>query len=269
MACAARIFGTDGKEIFDVETWLAHAPPEGGEAQWRDGYSAKEQAKAWLRPDGAPALPDELDDALTGLGLGAFNEVYARPEHQTKLDHYGRRRQHDVFACARLDGSTQFVVGIEAKACEGFDGTVAARASAEPPSNKRARSNLMARALFGRPVIDEQNGAILDEDLSRHGYQLWSAAVGTLIEAQERGQTNAVVVVHQFAPPDPENVAGDDKRNWPKALATNGAMFDAFARALEAGGGVSHETEFVEPGIRLHAVKARGLIGTPLSEAGS
>jgi hypothetical protein len=38
-------------------------------------------------------------------------------------------------------------IGIEAKACEGFDGTVGDRAGAAAPSKKRARCNLLARAL--------------------------------------------------------------------------------------------------------------------------
>lgn len=105
--------GADGEEILDLDSWFAHAPPEKGAAQWRDGYSAKEQAKAWLRT-GAPAVPDELWEALAEIPLGEVQEVFGRPEHRTRLDDYGRERQHDLFACARHQGSTRFVVGVGA-----------------------------------------------------------------------------------------------------------------------------------------------------------
>ena len=196
----ARLFAPDRAEIIDLDSWFSHAPPEGLGAQWKDGYSAKEQAKAWLRA-GAPTVPDELWSAIVKLAPGEVDEVYGRPEHRTKLDNYGRDRQHDMFACARRNGTTVLVVGIEAKACECFDGIVADRAQFGPPSNKRARCNLLARALFGREVLDEATGDILDERLSRHGYQLWTAAIGTIIEAQQRGVDEAALVVQQFVPP--------------------------------------------------------------------
>jgi hypothetical protein len=229
--------------------------------QWRDGYSAKEQAKAWLRP-GRPAVPQELWDALGDL-VADVDELYARPEHQTRLDNFSRKRQHDLFACARQRGSTTVVLGIEAKACEGFDGTVGDRASSGPPSDKRARCNLLARTLFGRDVIDEDTGEILDPALAGHGYQLWAAAVGTLIEAQERKVDDVVLIIHQFRPDDlyAAELAGDG-RNWRAALAANQAMFDTFAAAFASAGTQSHATEFVRPGTRLEVIKVESLIET-------
>jgi hypothetical protein len=177
MQPAVRLFGTDRAEIEDLDGWLQHAPPEKGEAQWRDGYSAKEQAKAWLR-GGSPAMPEELWAALSDLFEGEADEIYARPEHKTKLDNYGRARQHDLLACVRRDGAMILVAGIEAKACEDFAGSVGDRATAAAPSNKRARCNLLSRALFGREVFNEESGDVIDAALSRHGYQLWTATVG-------------------------------------------------------------------------------------------
>ncbi len=121
MACTTRLFGIDSEEIVDLESWFAHAPPEKGADQWKDGYSAKEQAMAWLRP-GAPAVPTELCEAIAALRLADVDEVFARPEHPARLDSYQAPRKHDVFACARSHRTTRFVVGVEAKACEDFDG---------------------------------------------------------------------------------------------------------------------------------------------------
>jgi hypothetical protein len=258
MPVPARLFGPDREEIRDLGSWFRHAPPEKGAAQWRDGFSAKEQAKAWLRT-GSPAVPEELWSALEPLVADEVDELYGRPEHMTRLDRFSRAWQHDLFACARSAGKTVLVVGVEAKACESFDGVVGDRASAAPPSTKRARCNLLSRALFGREVIDERTGAVLDERLSRHGYQLWTAAVGTIIEAQERGQDRAVLVVHQFVPRDP-HTAGD-ARNWSAALTANAAALEAFVAELNATGSVSHGTEFVKPGTTLQVLKVESVIG--------
>jgi hypothetical protein len=259
MPPSVRLFGTDNSEIDSLDGWFDHAPPEKGLAQWKEGYSAKEQAKAWLR-SGRPVVPDELWSAIADVA-GDADEVYGRPEHQTRLDRYSRARQHDLFGCIRRGGATTRVVGVEAKACEGFDGVVADRATAEAPSKKRSRCNLLGRALFGRAVLDEHTGAVLDPELASHGYQLWTAAVGTIIEAQQRDVDHAILVVHQFRPRDPIGAArAGDRRDWASALASNAAAFDAFARALADAGSQSCGTEFVKPGTNLHVIKVEALI---------
>lgn len=260
MPPAVRLFGPDGVEIVNLDSWFLHAPPEKGLAQWKDGYSAKEQAKAWLRP-GSPAMPEELWSAICGFVDGEVDEFDGRPEHTTRLDNYSRGRQHDLLGCARRSGAPVLVVGIEAKACEGFDGLVAGRATAAAPSNKRARCNLLSRALFGVEVLDEETGAILDERLSRHGYQLWTAAVGTVIEAQKRAMAEALLVVHQFVPDNiPAAGLAGDERDWATALTTNAEAFDAFATDLQASGSKSHSTEFVQEGTTLHVAKVESAI---------
>ena len=261
MAPTARVFGPDREEIHDLDSWFLHAPPEKGEGQWRDGYSAKEQAKAWLR-SGSPAVPPELWEALSRFARGDVDEFYARPEHTTRLDKYSRARQHDLLGCIRRQKQTRLVVGVEAKACENFDGVVADRASAAPPSKKRARCNLLSRALFGRDVIDELTGDILDEPLSHHGYQLWTAAVGTIIEAQTRKQDRTVLVVHQFVPRDLTKAkAAGDVRNWASALGANATAVDAFVGLSKPLGGHLHETDFVRAGTALDVVKVESTIG--------
>ena len=248
-----RLFGVDDAEIDSEDSWLLHAPPERGEAQWKDGYSAKEQAKSWLR-GGRPEVPDEWWTAIAKLA-GEVEEIHGRPEHLTALDRFGRKRQHDLFACVLRGGEVTAAVGVEAKACEDFDGLVGDRASAEAPSNKRARCNLLASALFGLSVFDEDTGEILDARLARHGYQLWTAAVGTLIEAQARNLAEAILLVHQFRPRDLRAAArAGDRRSWASRLEQNEAKLVAFAEDVAKAGGVSHETEFVKPGTRLHVV---------------
>jgi hypothetical protein len=254
MKPTVRLFGVDRGEIDSEDSWLLHAPPEKGKDQWKDGYSAKEHAKVWLRP-GRPEVPDEWWAAIAELA-GEVDEIHGRPEHQTALDRFARKRQHDLFACLRRSGEMTAAVGVEAKACEDFDGLVGDRANAELPSNKRARCNLLAGALFGRTVFDEDTGRILDARLAGHGYQLWTAAVGTLIEAQARDLADAILLVHQFRPRDLEAAArAGDRRSWSSRLGQNDAKLVAFGEDVANAGGVSHETEFVKPGTRLHVAR--------------
>jgi hypothetical protein len=112
----------------------AAATPEKGLAEWKDGFSAKEQAKSWLR-SGRPQMPHELWSALSVLVSDA-DEVYGRPEHTTRLDKFSRARQHDLFPCLRGDGVMTTAIGIEAKACEDYDG----RSVIAPGRLRRARS---------------------------------------------------------------------------------------------------------------------------------
>lgn len=258
MRPVVRLLGPSGGEIVDLESWFRYAPPEKGLAQWTDGYSAKEQAKAWVRA-GRPAVPDEFGAAL-GVAAGEVDELIGTPEQETRLDRFKRARQHDLLLCGRRAGVTRIVAGVEAKACENFDGIVGDRASAAPPSNKRARCNLLARALFGRDVFDEVGGAVRDLELATHGYQLWTAAVGTIIEAQRHRLAEATLVVHQFRPRDlvAAREAGD-RRDWAEALRRNERALDVFVARFVEAGGHSSATEFVEAGTKLNVVKVQSV----------
>lgn len=198
---------------------------------------------------------------MSRISRADADELYGRPEHKTRLDKYSRARQHDMFACLRRNGQTTLPVGVEAKACEDFDGTVGDRAPTPPPSKKRARCNLLAGALFGRDVIDEESGKVLDPDLGAHGYQLWTAAVGTIIEAQHRNLDRAVLVVHQFRPRDLDAArAGGDMRDWSAALSANRAAFDRFVSALASESSTTHDTPFVKAGTTLAVVKVESFL---------
>ena len=141
------------------------------------------------------------------------------------------------------------------------------RHSGKPRQVRRTEQEARASQLAGastvrREVVDEETGDILDERLGLHGYQLWTAAVGTIIEAQQRGVDDAALVVQQFAPRD--LTAGfpvGDRRKWSSALDAHRAAFDVFAAAINESGSVSHATEFVNAGTRLHVVKIESTIG--------
>lgn len=260
-----RIIGRDGNEIRTLTEWFEHAPPEKGESQWVDGYSAKEAAKAWLRR-GAPEIPAEIEYALRAAGLSELDGWTAYPEHRTQLDDFGRggqgKRQHDVLLEVGTPDRPLAVVGIEAKACEGYDGTVGKKAEKSPPSELPARCNLLSQALFGRPVWDADRRELVDRELALHGYQLWTAAVGTVREAQARGLEDAILLVHQFAPAPSGPALGDD-RPWSECLAKNASMLFQFREALGVAVTYTYGTEFVGAGTRLSVLDVCSLVQTP------
>lgn len=216
------VLGRDNAPILGIDDWFSHAPPAGGAKQWVDGYSAKEQAKAWMR-NGAPTVPAEILAALRDAGVDDLESLIAYPEHETLLDRFGRgrkgNRNHDLLAIAKRASGGTVVIGIEAKACEDFDGVIAAHAIVPAPSKKPHRANLLLRALFGRDACDVDTRTVVDADLAAHAYQLWTATVGTLIEAAKHEAQLAILIVHQFTP-DPQAepqpaIGATGQRSWP------------------------------------------------------
>lgn len=264
MSEPVRLIGIDRAEITDLDSWFDHAPPEGGKSQWVDGYSAKEQAKAWLRP-GRPAVPMEIEYALGLLGLSDVTQWTGYPEHRTKFDTYGRgaygRRHHDMLLLLGDPEKPLAVVGIEAKACEAYHGRVSESVVTAPPTKLPQRCNSLARALFGRDVCDADAQVVTDDALGNHGYQLWTASIGTITEAQTRGLSDAVFLVQQFVPGPPGPVIGD-VRDWTKKLADNAAKLHEFQLALGPEP-VTHETAFIRAGTRLHIAATCSHVADP------
>ena len=186
-----KIFGPEGDPIRTLGEWERFGGPQ-SPSQWRDGRSAKECAKSWLR-HGRPALPAELLELFashpTTTGLTAES---AYPEVETRLDGFnGKGRFHDVVLEATCAGG-KLVASIEAKADEAFgDLVIDARATAlarTAGTKVPARMKLLGEALFGSEVYIEGLR-----------YQLLYAIAGSLIEARKRGADLAAFIVHEFA----------------------------------------------------------------------
>jgi len=181
--------------VYSVEDWFQACPPKGGEKQWKDGYSAKESAKAWFRR-GHLTLPRELASLLeshrdlTGFRLGTVT-----PEVCTRLDDYRQGRNADVVVTGTANGK-RTLIAIEAKASENFGEQIDDRLrSALSGTNVHDRINGLAEAVFGRPVLT------IDPALGDLRYQLLHALAATVIEATERGAEQAVFAVHYFPNP--------------------------------------------------------------------
>jgi hypothetical protein len=122
------IYAPDGTLITSPEEWRSHAPPKAGAAQWRDGRSAKELAKAWA----LGAMPRDLF-ALLGSHQATkdFSAERALAEHRTALDRFsGEARNHDLILVGTT-GEARMLIAIEAKADEPFGKPIGAYVEAK------------------------------------------------------------------------------------------------------------------------------------------
>ncbi len=179
-----------GREIRSVEEWFDYAPPKMGARHWKDGRSAKELARSWLREE-HPSPPQELRELLErtfGAGI-AFLE--AKPECVIRLDDLpGEHRNCDLVVLCKAQGE-DIVINVEAKADEPFGDTIGAYYDLmlNSRSNVPARIRQLSRAAFGREP---------DEAIRELRYQLLHAAAATLIEAAASGAQLGLFLVHEF-----------------------------------------------------------------------
>jgi hypothetical protein len=129
-------------------------------------------------------------------------EGYA--ELKTKLrGERGGERNHDLLLVGRTP-SEKVVLGVEGKADETFDRTLAERweearktiEEKKEPTNWPKRLGRLAPALLG--VEATMPDGSLNPSIAEVPYQLLSALAGTLIEAEDREAQLAILVAHTF-----------------------------------------------------------------------
>ncbi len=176
--------------------WERLAPPKSPH-HWLDGRSAKEVARAWL--ENGLALPSEVESALASHpGFGPVLSWDAEPEARLPFDSFaGEQRNSDLLVLAR-DARGPYVLAVESKADESYGETIAdafadalERRIANPRSNGIARIEGLVSLLLGA----RQPGHSKAADLR---YQLFTACAGAIAEADRRGCSRAVMLVHEF-----------------------------------------------------------------------
>lgn len=187
----------NGSEICSLDDWKRLAPPKKPE-QWKDNRSAKEAARAWLEAGGAH-LPSEVAEALAAHpAFGQVSSWDAEPEAKLRFDKYaGEPRNTDLIVYAQ-DSHGPYAVAVEAKADEPFSETVSDTLAAaleryleNDHSNGVARVQELAQALLGPREPGEP-------PIKGLRYQLLTACAGALCEAERRGYSRAVMLVHEF-----------------------------------------------------------------------
>ena len=221
--------------VRSVEDWLTEWPPQRGAAQWRDGKSAKELAKAWFPPTGGPVIPPGLRRLLESHPATAAMRIeHAQGEKVVPLDDFkGETRNSDLV----LTGSSQrnrVIVHVEAKADEPFGSNGrsvadAARAATSPRSKVPERIANISGLLFGSREVSPAVGAL--------NYQLFYSVAGALMDAEEEGAEFAMFVVHELIPRDLTHRFKDENDGIERVMnaaqiAANRAVFAQFLDAL-------------------------------------
>jgi hypothetical protein len=155
------------KDIVDVESWKRHCPPKKGDIQWREGRSAKELAKYITKA--LPAVPVEIETALKAI-VPQDASFDWDAEYVTALPGKGEGRNHDGILY-----NNDIVVTIEAKADETLGNLI-----------EEEMNNASVNKLYR---ISKMLGYLFDGGFKKYSklrYQLLTASVGTIIEAERR-----------------------------------------------------------------------------------
>lgn len=178
------ILKKNDKTITTLSEWKEIAPPKKKEIHWKDGRSAKELAKYMINGNGY--LPIEIEKVLEEIGIDKELSFIGTPEAVTSLIGRGEGRNHDLL----LNGENKVVVGIEAKADEGLGKYYVSEelSKSDISDNKIKRINSLYKDVYGT------------EDLKAYNprYQLLTAVVGTLKEAENVHATKAILLIISF-----------------------------------------------------------------------
>lgn len=207
----------DGWRLTTLADWHSHGPPK-RKMHWKDGRSAKENARLWL--GAAPDLPSGIADLLTATGsVGTLRSWSAEPEARVGFDALGEPANLDVLVQAQ-DETGPVVIGVEAKADEPFGSTVGKTLRAAEKrlaGNARSKGVERIRGLATRFGLDLDRPGILELR-----YQLLTLTAATVAEAGRQSAERAVVIVHEF-------VSGLAKAEY---RARNACDLDGFLEAV-------------------------------------
>ena len=167
------------KDIVDHDSWCRECPPKKGDMQWADGRSAKELAKYMTK--NFPSVPAEIENAIKTI-VFANAEFDWDAEYVTKLPGRGEGRNHDAILF-----NNDIVITIEAKADETL-GNLIEDEIKNASVNKLHRITSLLEHIF--------KGGFKDYQKLR--YQLLTASVGTMLEAQNKKCKTAVLIVLVF-----------------------------------------------------------------------
>jgi len=156
-----------------IDEWHRFAPPK-RDIHWKDGRSAKENARAWIAA--APNFQPDVAQALENCpDFGPLRFWRAEPEARIPIDRYrGEQPNIDLFLVAEDDHGLM-VIAIEAKADETFGDTLAdrrrhAEAALEEAQRRSSKRAVLIVHEFVTPLTDpakrERNAAELDRFLS-------------------------------------------------------------------------------------------------------
>jgi hypothetical protein len=208
--------------------------------RWKEGRSAFELGRIWTEK-GEPAVPAELVQLLDSHEATSGTVIQSGiTEHETTLPLGSRGpRCHDLALQAEHDGG--ITICIEAKPDESFGGSVAEellKARKRPVTRFPERLDWLTRSLLGLPAFDDDQCTVLSNVIAGLPYQLLSAIGGTILEAETKTATTAVLVIHEFRTP----LTTDAK------MELNSSLLDRFLRLLLAKNGAADKAFHLQRG---------------------
>ena len=202
-------------EIQTLDQWFHVAPPEGGSKQWKVGRSALEMARFALSKE----FPTVIEKVLKKCGLkeGGF---ICEPEALTSFESgmgTGGPRHHDLLMIGN-----KTLIGIEAKVSEPFDKRI-------EDKRKGATGNMNLRLDSCLHYLYKN----IPDNAEQMYYQLFSATIGSIIAAKQKGITNVISLFVVFV----DNVEKED--GYDDHVSENDNAFKDFCKSfgLDENGG--------------------------------
>ena len=214
----ARVITKKSRRLSTLDEWFCYAPPKGKKKHWKDGRSAKENARLWL--NAAPCLPSEITEILRSCAdVGILRSWHAEPEAEIPFDNFSGPANIDLLlTCDDEIGS--LVVAVEAKADESFGDTIKKTLS---KANTRLEKDSGSKGVERVKNLAAQFGLSLErQETLNLRYQLFTLTAAALAEAERRAAQRAIVIIHEYV----TSLTSCEKR------AQNAADLDCFLKVV-------------------------------------
>ena len=190
----AGVITKTGRRLATLDEWFRYAPPRGKKKHWKDGRSAKENARLWL--DAAPCLPPGIADILRSCAdVGILRSWHAEPETEIPFDSFRGPANIDLLLTCD-DEIGPLVVAVEAKADEPFGDTIEKTLS---KANKRLEKASGSKGVERVKNLAAQFGLSLEQqEVLNLRYQLFTLTAAALAEAERRAAQRAIVIIHEY-----------------------------------------------------------------------
>ena len=188
------------RPLTTIDQWRVSCFDGAKRRHWKDGRSAKENARTWL--DAAPGLQPDIAQLLAACrDIGPLRRWCAEPEAVITIDSFRGPPNIDLLVIAE-DDHGPVVIAIEAKADETFGDELADQyQSARDELVRQPCSKAVARieALLDRFALNIEHPHV-----RQLRYQLLTVTAAVLTEANRRNRRSsarAVLIVHEFVTP--------------------------------------------------------------------
>ena len=204
----------EGMAIDSLKAWEELGKPR-YPGHWKEGRSAWLMAE--LAIERKPEFAKRVSDLLAECGI-AEQDFVCEPEAKTCLGeemYPGEPRNHDLLMLGN-----DCIIGIEAKVSESFGDKIDKPLKCKK-GNRSERAKCLIKFLMPNKTQDEVKGI---------GYQLFTAARGTMCAALKHGMDKCIMLVITFK----GNV--EKEKNYDANCAKNAKDFDDFLKATGADG---------------------------------